>query len=1001
MSGRRSGFARTSVVLLAGALVAIVGLAVWLLRPGDGSSGPPKIELAKNPRLEASAEAATAASPTTPTRELTAAREAVPAPPATPEPPRTAPESYTRELAGLHGRVIEENGKPVPNLPVELLRLQLDDLLTSVEGGFAEPPPELIKPDVSHGRTADDGTFELRDIEVGSLAILGIDLGGPRGTARLLDVALERGQSLDLGDLILLPHVTFTGTLLDEDGAPIANGRIRVLPQLPWPIPTQVLQVGIQDIRTNSAALIDAAGLRMAVEMPGWLRSAFERLPIPTTATLADGTFQLPGVPAGLVTVIADHEGFVGLVRAGVPTGRREQLDVGTLRLSRGRHITGQVLAGEAPVAGAHLFVGALISLEMLIGNQGMVALGQPTGATDASGHFALDGVPEGGDLLCAIQSQPGDPWLLLGPFDHDDVKIELPAVTTLNVAVQDGKSEPVTGAELRFLEETPLAEFPFYGQPRPLPGRVKEIAPGRYTVNSLPAGKWHVLARAEGYGIGRTTTDLQSGEATAVITLPGAAAVDVRVSDAATHAPVDFALVAAMTGDDGAFFSTTFKTARTDPQGAATLQQLPSGRKTTIRVTHPGYVIATQKVPKEPGANAAPLEIALQRGGDLLGRVSHQGDPPGKPLMLTLTFEGEKTLPDQEMPHFALTLPDGTFRVRHLAAGDWRYLVYGRFLAVDPIALTKSIITEPDELADGKFQIEEGKETTLEIDALPEGALVAGVVRGVVRIDGEPVEKAQVQLSGRRWLNAETDATGHFELTDVKPGNYDVHVQCPREHGSTTLQGESFQLGSGEQKELRIEARLVTRAFLVRARDGSVAAKAAIHCTAIDADKTNFGGNGTYGTTDLEGAATLALPGGRFRVTAKHESLGRATIEIDATGASDRPIEIVLDPGITVIGKVVFDRPPSSDSGDRHDRWNLMITLNQHADLANYSSEDTGEWLNIDPADPKFELHNVLPGHYTAMLWASGFGGRSPPTVEFDVTPAGATDLVLRFKSE
>jgi hypothetical protein len=173
--------------------------------------------------------------------------------------------------------------------------------VNALQGGFAAPPPELIEPEVAKGATDQEGVFVLHDVAAGSLALLGVDLGGPRGTARLLDVALERGQTYDLGDIVLPPHVTLTGVVLDEDEQPIANARVRVIPQLPAPIPTQVLDVGLQDLRRDSCALYSAKsqGLRGRIEMPAWLRAAFDRLPLPTTTSGADGPLPAAGRAGG------------------------------------------------------------------------------------------------------------------------------------------------------------------------------------------------------------------------------------------------------------------------------------------------------------------------------------------------------------------------------------------------------------------------------------------------------------------------------------------------------------------------------------------------------------------------------------------------------------------------------------------------------------------------------------------------------------------------------
>jgi hypothetical protein len=1013
MSGSDRGGRRLGLAALA-AIAALALAGWWMLRshgraPLPPPSSPPDAVATKREPLPADAAGGGAES-VSPERVA----EAHPAAPAD-SLARPAPERFTRELAGLRGRLVEEDGSPVPDKKVELIRIHPDLLAQWYEGGFAPPPRDLVDVDVDVAKTDAEGRFLLENASVGDLTVLGIDLGGPRGTVRLVDVALERGQTADLGDLILPPHVTLTGTVVDEEGAPVAGARVRVVPQLPVPIPTQALEVGLQDVRSDSAALVAVTAapgrvdelMNMVVEMPSWLRAGFERIPLPTTETDADGRFRLPGVPAGVVTLLADRKGLLGVVKAGLPTGRRAETSAGTIRLSSGRTVTGRVLAGEAPLASARVLVGTALALP--IEEAATFAIGQPAGTTDADGRFALSGLPLNGSVVCAVAREAGDPWRVFGPFDRDDPTIELPATAMLEVRLLDPAGKPVARAELRFLEANPLHEVPIFAAPRELSRWVTEHEEGRYVVRGLEVGGWTVLARAAGFGIGQAQVDLPADGATAEIALPPARSIAVRVVAAADGAPVEHALVTAMV-DASHFIPMPFRAARTDAEGAATLDQLPAaqGTRIVLRATHPGFAVgivpaaesaagapAAGNSPDAPAAGAcAALEIALLRGGDLAGRVTVGGEAPPQPLMIMLLKRGRETLPEEEWPRFAVTAPDGSFRVRHLSPGEWSWNVFLRFFAADPLALWKTAMDEPDELAKGSCTIEEGKETRLEIEALPPGETTPAIVRGRVRVDGESREGLQVRLTGRRWRQTQCDAGGRFEFEPTRPGSYALEVVEESEHRGTVLHREPLELRAGETRDVDVDVRTVEAVVVVAAADGRPLADATVHATFVPGE----GGTPTErldarALTDAQGRAALRLRAGRWIVTARHEEVGRRITTIDVGERGSETFELVLDAGVVAAGRVDFEG--AAPTGEN---WYLMLRAVRSGKEGDTFIEGS-TWLEVSPQERTFEFPALEPGRYQAQLYSDGPGGLLVSD-EFTVGPAGARDLLLVLRS-
>jgi hypothetical protein len=483
---------------------------------------------------------------------------------------------------------------------------------------------------------------------------------------------------------------------------------------------------------------------------------------------------------------------------------------------------------------------------------------------------------------------------------------------------------------------------------------------------------------------------------AAVAITLPEARSLAVHVVQAADQAPVDYAQVAVL-AEQHDFLPLPFAVARTDRAGDATLAQLPAQAKLVVRVTHPGYAPGVARF--EPGA-AGPIVVALLRGGDLVGAVTADGKPPSKLAMLVLTRSGSgHELPEDEFPRLAVTFPDGTFRLRHLAAGAWKWQLYPRFLATDAMGLVKSAMDEPDELAKGECAIEEGKETRLAIEALSDAERLPGTIRGRVRVSGRAEEGLQVRVFGRRYLETKTDAAGRFELADVKPGEYRIQVSRDGEGSRATLHDEALVLASGEMKEVDVDVRLEEVTFAVSTHDGHPVAGASLQVVRDESDATDGGGTlksyfgHASGTTDASGKAQLSLGAGRFRATASHSEQGRGTVKFAVAAGQSEVVELVLDPGVTVAGRFLF-----GGALPEGEEWHLTFSLVSSEEDFVAFDEAGVNWRTVAGGETHFEVKAVMPGHYQAQLYTDDGVLQSQ---EFDVGRGGERDLVLEMKAQ
>src|SRR6185369_9961006 len=615
--------------LVAAVAVAAIGTLGWFgwkwIDGPEHHDATPAVASGDAARAAAPADKAEGAEAKAPT---TTATRAVEAPPPPPPPLESAmPASYRKALSGVRGRLVEADGKPAAGLPVELLEMLPSAFVGDYGSLFAGASPKFPELTVAKGKSGDDGVFVLEGTHGAAMHAVGVDLGGPRGTLRVIDRTLPSGELFDLGDVVLGACVAFKGTVEDEDGKPVAGARVRATT-----LPAIVFQPGVADV-ARAAGLLPRDGMRGAaqmVEFPDGLRAWEARLPLPTTRTGADGTFELKGVPQGLVTLVVDCDGFSGTFKGPAPTGKRDK-EIGTIELSRGRELHGVVVdAAGKPVAGAEVFGG----VEIAVARMSVLFKGAPTGP---DGRFKIEHLsPLAGALSVVARTSPLQVPTLQPVEDADrDVTVTLPGACSLGVRLKtkrDGAPLGDAGVEL-WLNTT--ADFPILTLAPPHrvpPAQIETVEPGHVVIHGLAPGTCALFGRVAGLARAMATCTV-AAEATAEVTLEFAPAttLDVEVVDAATQAPIEWASVSS---GRGRMRQASTVTRRTNAEGKAQLPEMPTVETppenewdqggTYVRAFHPAY--APQALPMTfpaDGTSApAPMRFELRPGAALKGRI-------------------------------------------------------------------------------------------------------------------------------------------------------------------------------------------------------------------------------------------------------------------------------------------------------------------------------------------------------------------------------------------
>jgi hypothetical protein len=994
---RKGALAAAAIVVVIGGLAWLAWTLLFATPPGGAVPSSPA-----NGVIASQATALPAPAAVEPTTDATATRAAetiAPPPPAPVE--AEMPASYRRALSGVRGRIVEEDGRPVAGLPVELLDLLPSRVLgdfASVFGGTALKFPDLS---VAKGRSGEDGTFVLEGTHGSAMHAVGIDLGGARGSLRVIDRSLASGELFDLGDVVLGAVVTFKGKVEDEDGKPIAGARVRATT-----LPAIIFQPGVADTG-RAVGLLPRQGMGVEmIEFPESLRAWESRLPLPTTKSGADGTFELKGVPQGLATLVVDHASYCGTFKGPTPTGKRDH-DVGTIELARGRDVRGVVVDGSgAPVAGVEVFAGVEISVARL----SILFKGAPTGA---DGRFAIEHLsPLAGRVVVAARASPLQA-VTVETFDDvsRDVTVTLPGACTLGVWLKHADGTPVTDAGVE-LWINPAPDIPvlLFSAPQRVPdARIERLGDGHVAIHGLTAGRCDLFGRVP--GLARASAQCNASPDGTEVTLEFApsAMLAVEVVAAADGAPVEWASVS-VGGDSGR--EAPFISRRTDAKGAVELPELPTVKegkgggdaKLRVRVAHPAFAPQVQTIPL-PSAATPPLHFALTPGASIHGRAHRGSGPLTEPVLIAIEFRDSMREIDDNFPRLAVPGLDGTFELKGLPPARATWEVLPRLLGGDAAAAVEKVASIRT-IRRGTIELEEGKTAELDIDLDPSVTDAPAKITGRVHVKaGRRPEHLKMHVMSQQLNSSREVKTQEIEVrpeqaftVEIAPGWINLTLaeesiesggEKPHAYKSNqTLYQAWFQLDPGQTREVAPEIEFVTAKLLIVDDAGRPAPHVSLNMSRVQAGLESES-SWTWGQSGDDGVAEVELPRpGRWRCQAQSTQAGRGNAEFDFPSATTERLQ--LKRGVPCSGRVEIANDPGGEES-----FYLQF---QRVSQENGYFFDSGTGFQLEKGERSFEVVGLEAGTYRVSLYGNRWSRDRPDVV---LTQAGRRDLVLKFKLE
>jgi protocatechuate 3,4-dioxygenase beta subunit len=849
-------------------------------------------------------------------------------------------------LTGFRGRVVDRVQKPVADCGVRLYRGAMDSILPPGLDPMADQT--TWKPDYFAGetRTGGDGRFLIDKVWPRGLYVMLAGIGTDSPSHRVLTESPAPGEVVDLGDIVLDASAVLTGTVVDDNGKPVADALVRCVD-----LPGQVLTsfVPIERFDPNGCILVrESGGPPPVIEMPSWVATAFEHLPIPATHSDAQGKFRLVGVVPGTNFVAATQKGRLPSVQPSVKVVAGETKDLGELRLREGDELSGRVLdtAGK-PIAGAEVVAGTISTLAP-------VDFASRIGVTDAEGRFAASGFGPG-KVSAAARRTARDPWVLAEPQSIlGDVIVKLPSTATLTVRVQFG-NEVVREPKLSLIpsrrrEEAMIMGMIGFQKPIDLHGRTKPREDGQIEIADLQCERYTLLAQAAGAAVTSADCDLTQGAAHVQVDLLPCVQFVVRclgpdeapIRNAAIYVqdrgsrekggggPGEMPLLAGRTGADGRFrvenvCSWNLRITAEHPRWGALQgrieQELPEPRELVLRAAVPGWIEGTLTDGGKPPAIGKYMVGAEWRS------QGNRGATESVPALTAPSLDGKFTL---------RALQPGSYSVAALPSAATLHSP-GGVLELMQSAMFGMHQSSQD------VEVVAGQGVTVNLDATgvqydgPVGSLF-----GTVQVDGRLAVGYRVRASGSNVNRmAIVDAAGRFELRDVPVGNVYLSLTSA-DGGMFDRQGiwnRGVELAAAQNLEVNIEVATTSLSGICLRPDGSPAIH--MHVQVRGQPLAHTDGMNTiwrYVQTDADG---------RFRVDGTMAGVYR----LEVSGNDESPVRGVLDNIRAEGGRAVEDL-----------RLQLHTTIefSGRVDLTAFGVVPEWAWLTVHHVDPQ---HPERPG--------------------------------------
>lgn len=955
-------------------ILAILGIAAWMIFGSQNGAAPPIVPTDGGPRVVEVTDAETEVAPSEEhdagpreRREVVDSGSAAPV-----DDPLIA-----AALCGFRGRLVTAESVPIPDFSVELFRVAQDSVIPAGMSPMIDRDQPPLEPKTEAGSTRSDEAGKFLITGVWPQGFYALRAGKEEGqpALRFISTTPGPGEIVDLGDIQLAPAGTIVGRVVNEDGEPVANAWIRAI-DLPG---AMLSMVPVHQVDPSGGVIADAEGRQIVLDFPAWVEKRIDELPIPMTWTDGDGRFRLGGVPPGDNYFAASRSDLLPFVQASVRVVAAEEKDLGEIELREGEWVEGVVMdaAGE-PIEGAEIMAAAASGLP--------VNFGRFAKNTDAQGKFELGGFPNGNAIVAARRSS-GDPWHVT---EQQPVvrrfEITLNSAHTLKVSVLTEDGNPI--AEPRF-QITPgrlgegSIEMAMWGvtEPIKLEERTARDEEGRWVFTDLAAGHYALLVEADDFARTAVAIDLKADQEVEARMRPSTA-FEVLVTDDVGTPVKNADIYVEARGPRPRIPEFPVHGGRTDKDGRHVVDALQCA-EARVTAYHPafGNVHAEHKI-----ADGL-LTLQMERPGKIVGRLTEKGGVP-TPGKWTLTFmrrrSGGPRGAMEDMPRMIIPDLEGNFEAGGLRPGKYEIQPINSISAIgSPGAIfqmmqlqmvNRSRVEKEVELAPG------GVETVnLDTEVRPEDIGPAARITGTILVSGRPPGRAVVSAwSNGHSSRSEVDENGRFDLGLVAVGDANLSVQALPEPGAVELRSDSIwqqslKVEEGKDQDLMIQFDLSSVSGTLFGVDGRPT-EGRIRLNGkptMAGEQTNNSSIWRQTRANQDGTFTFErVPVGTYKLSAESKSGRAEEVAVETTaGLQLTGVRIQMEQRTWVRGSVdmtAFETRPN---------W-LWIRFKAVEPAANEGNRRRGgtesTWANVgDDGSASFEMGDLGPGRYTIELHA------------------------------
>lgn len=900
-------------------------------------------------------------------------------------------------LCGFRGRVVDHARNAVADCGVRIYRGALDSILPAAPDLFAPEPAYVPNYIAGETRTDAEGRWQLTGVWPRAFYLLFAGLGTDCPVHQIVTRTPAPGEIVDLGDIVLPNAGVIVGTVLDDEGEPLPGALVRAA-DLPG---TLAAFFPAERFDPEGAVLVREPNFPQRVlEMPAWVKTAFDQLPIPSTRTGADGRFRLVGVTPGSNLLATTAPDFLSDMKPSVVVRAGQEKDVGTIRMKRGEELVGKVVDGTGkPVADAEVLAGSTLSMVPL-------DLARRLGTTDGEGRFGGQGFAPGKVTVAARRGR-GHQWTLAEPQPiFGDVVVTLPTTFGVDVTARLADDKPATTARMQLLQGRAgngAAEMFLLGfvPPIDLRDRRRELGDGRWRIDNLPPGPYTLIVDAPGHSHGFVTFELAGTDAAAEVKLTAPAIFTVGVVDPEDRPIRNAEIVAAARGTRA--IEMPVRCGRTGTDGRLVIDKLTADRL-LVSAEHPKWGTVHGEVQR-----GETIALRMQQPGALTGVIREHGKPP-EPGKFTIVVERRGGGPRgalESTPSLLTPGLDGTFALRALQPGDYDV---SAIKALDGLRSPGGIFTLAQEaflsrnLPRERVTIASGQTTAVELEAgeKPIDGPTAQLA-GMLTIDGVPAAGHAVTARFRdRRFAARSNERGRFDLGTVPAGELALEV-LPANDGTlidpnSALWAMRIELAANEARELDI------------AFGTSVIEGICILSTGEPAAGVTVRARGQVGEGKAQATFERATPAdarGAFRF--EKIAAGTWTLRVPGPRGGMRaelpPLTVAA--GVPVLG-LTIEVPPTTQVRGRVDMaafgqqkpswiWIQALRLKDGDGPEARGTHAGGIGVNMGTG--AFDTEELAPGRYRLRMHA-GLGDRQQAEFLLDdliVPPGGLADVLLR----